>query len=99
MQVGDIGTTFTMEVQDPDGVAVNIASATALTMKFKRPSGGILTKTGTLSAGGTDGKFYYAVIANDLNEAGKWEYQGIVVLPTGTWYTSVVSFDVKLSLT
>jgi hypothetical protein len=91
VHLGDVGTVLESTIydratpQDP----LDLTTATELTYKFKKPSGAIVTKTALLAGAGTAGKIRYTFVAGDLDELGTWRIQGHVVLPTGSWSTSI----------
>lgn len=93
----DIGTKLLATIID-DNEVVNISSASSLTLLIKKPNGSILTRPATLETDGTDGKMYYITVAGDLDEAGIYKIQGLVVLPNGSFYTSIVTFKVHCNL-
>ena len=90
---GDVGTIFRLTVLE-DGVVVDISSQTSLTIFLGAPSG-TKTKVATLTTDGTDGKLQYTSIAGDIDEAGRWSYQGKIVIASGTFYTVAVEFIVE----
>jgi len=89
----DIGTKFLVTVKDGT-TAVDISTATEKLIIFKKPDGGILTKTCTFETDGTDGKVFYCSVSGDLNETGSWEIQVSITLSTGTWKSSTNCFIV-----
>lgn len=97
----DIGTVFVLIFKEynedtKQEEVIDISTATAITFYFYKPnSQTVLTKTASLVTDGTDGKAAYTTIANDLDEVGDWKLQGKVEMPSGTWSSSIVSFDVK----
>lgn len=93
----DVGTKLLVTVTD-DGVAVDISSASSLEIIIRKPDGELLTRTGVLESSGTDGKMYYITVSEDLDEAGHYKIQGKVVLPSGTFYTSISTFKVHCNL-
>lgn len=93
----DIGTKLLATIID-DNEVVNISSSSSLTLLIKKPNGSILTRPATLETDGTDGKIYYITVAGDLDEAGIYKIQGLVVLPNGSFYTSIVTFKVHCNL-
>ena len=74
----DIGTIFELTVRDESGTVVNLATATVLQIRFRTPSGILLTKTAVLTGNGTDGKMQYTSLLNDISEEGVWYIQGWV---------------------
>tara|TARA_B100001094_G_scaffold220255_1_gene214297 strand:+ start:1128 stop:1433 length:306 start_codon:yes stop_codon:yes gene_type:complete len=97
VHVNDVGTKFLATIKD-DGVAVDISTATSITMIFKKPDDELMQKAGTLDSDGTDGKVYYSTLAGDLDEAGLYKLQAKVILSTGTYYTDIYSFKVHCNL-
>ncbi len=97
IHVNDVGTKFLVTIKD-DGVAVDVSSASSITMKFKKPDDEVISRTGTLDSTGTDGKVYYTTIAGDLDEAGLYKLQAVVNLSSGTYYTDIYSFKVHCNL-
>jgi hypothetical protein len=95
--VGDVGTIFEGTFYD-GGVIVDISAATTKEILFRKPDGTVVTKTGTFSTDGTDGKLRYTTIAGDLDQAGDWRVQGYIVTPTGSWKSSVETFTVLANL-
>ena len=93
----DVGTKLLGTVTD-DGSAVDISSASSLTIFIKQPSGTILERTGVLDTDGTDGKMYYLTVLGDLNASGNYKIQGQVVISAGTFYTSISTFKVHCNL-
>jgi hypothetical protein len=93
----DTGTKLLVTLTD-DGVAVDISSATGLTIYIRQPDGTVLTRSGTLNGDGTDGKMYYLTAAGDLDAAGQYKIQGKVTLSSGTFYTSISTFKVHSNL-
>lgn len=93
----DVGTKLLATIID-DGEVVDISSASSFTLLIKKPNGVLLAKPATLETNGTDGKIYYITVAGDLDEAGVYKIQGLVVLPNGSFYTSIVTFKVHCNL-
>ena len=97
IHVDDVGPRLLITVQD-DGVAVDISSATARQINFKKPSATVLNRTGSLFTDGTDGKMYYDAVAGDLDEAGDYKIQGKVIFSVGTFSTDVKKFKVHCNI-
>jgi len=98
IRVGDIGTVFELTIKDQDDQVVPINQATVKEITLKKPSGTKVTKTAVFSTDGTDGKMRYTSVADDLDVAGDWSYQGYVELPDGKWKTDIHSFRVHSNL-
>jgi hypothetical protein len=97
LHVDNIGTRFLVTIQD-DGEAVNISNASSITMVFKKPDDSIVYRSGILLTNGSDGQVYYDTISGDLDEAGLYKLQARVVMPSGTYYTDVHTFQVHCNL-
>ena len=93
----DVGTKFLVTVTDGSS-AVNISSASTKQLIIKKPSGTKLTKATSFSTDGTDGKMYYNIAADDLDEAGTYKLQGKVIISDGTFYTDIQTFKVFRNL-
>ena len=94
---GDIGTKFLVTIYD-DSTAVDVSGASTKQIMFKKPAGTKLTKSAAFNSDGTDGKIYYAAVADDLDEIGTYEIQGKVVITGGTFYTDIQTFKVHRNL-
>lgn len=81
--------------KESDNTALDISSATTRQILIEKPSGGTaLTKTATLTGDGTDGQMEYATISGDLDEAGRYEVQGRVVIGSQDFITTKQTFIV-----
>ncbi len=94
---GDIGTQFTVTVQDGTTV-VDISTASTKQLIFKKPGGTILTKSTSFVTDGTDGKMQYVSVDGDLSDDGVWKMQGKVVIGGNTFSTDITSFKVYRNL-
>lgn len=95
---GDIGTIFEVTVLDAAGVIVDLSSQISMTIVFMTSAAERKEMTAVFTTDGTDGKMQYIAIIGDIDVPGQWRMQGIVVLATGTWYTSVDNFEVRENL-
>ncbi len=96
--IGDT-TTFTATVKEA-GVVVSLVGATKLDFRLEDPEGTTATKAGTLLTDGTDGKYFYTMLAADLDQAGQWRIQGNITLASGwTGHTTFLVFTVLDYLT
>ena len=93
----DVGTKLLVTVTDNDS-AVDISSATSLSILLKQPDGDVLEKTATINTDGLDGKMYYLTVLGDLDKAGTYKIQGKVVISSGTFFTSISTFKVHCNL-
>ncbi len=105
LQLNDVGTTFVLTVkeQDPDDpctlVAVDISAATGMAVKFEKPDGTAISRTGTLNTDGLDGKMKYTTIAGDIDQAGRWKVQAAAVIGGWNGRSEVVAFQVRTNIT
>lgn len=97
IQEGDIGTKLLVTITD-NGTAVNLATASSLSLYIKKPDGTILNRTASLETDGTDGKINYVTISGDLDVAGVYKLQARVVLSSGSFYSSTDTFKVHCNL-
>lgn len=74
-----IGVVLRVTVTE-DGAAKDISGASAKSILILQPSEAVLTKTATFTTDGTDGKFEFATVSGDLDEAGTYQWQGYVVV-------------------
>lgn len=93
IQLDAIGVDFKYTVKE-DGVARDISSATVIQMKFKKPDGSVITRTGAFVNTGTDGLIRYVSIASDLDQVGFWERQAYLVMTGYTGHTKATDFEV-----
>ena len=99
IHVDDVGTRFLVTVKD-DGTAVDLSTATALQLSFRKPDDQVLSRTASTFAdrSSASGVMYYDSIAGDLDEAGNYKMQGKVILTSGTFYTDIHTFKVNCNL-
>ena len=98
VQKNAIGVKIELTVKE-DGAVQNIGSASRKDMVLKKPiTRSKITVTGVLSSDGTDGKYKYVTIANDLDEAGLWEIQGDLAFGIFNGRSSVRTFSVEDNL-
>jgi hypothetical protein len=93
LQQNDVGTRITLTLKE-DGDIVNISSASTKQIKVKKPSGETVTRTGSFTTDGTDGKLFCTIQASDLDEIGKYTARMYLVLGTWTGHSSAYRFDV-----
>ncbi len=93
----DIGTVLTVTVKDGTSI-VDISAATTHDIILGRPDCTSVTKTGTFTTDGSNGKIYYTTIANDLNQIGWWKIQAYIIGSSGTWKSDVGNFEVHKNI-
>ena len=94
---GDIGTVIELQVTE-DGSPLNVSGATDKQFIFKKPSLEILTVAASATTNGIDGKIQFVTVEGSLDEAGLWQVQAKVVLPSGTWKSSIIYIQVEANL-
>jgi len=97
IHLDDVGTKFLVTIKDGSS-AVNISTASTKQILITKPSGTKMTKTATFNSDGSDGKIYYTVIADDLDEVGTYQLQGKVIISDGTFSTDITKFKVHRNL-
>lgn len=94
IHLNDVGTAIRITLVDRNtNEAVDISSAT-LTFYFKKPSGTVVTKTGSLHTDGTDGVVEYVTEDSFLNQKGVWSYEVDVEIGTNNWRSDRGCFTV-----
>jgi len=86
--------------QDPPVlVPVDVSSATAMPIVFKRPDGvANLEVSGEFLTDGTDSIIRYQTVDGDLTPIGDWEGQLNVTLDDGSFYTTIIEFEIEAHL-
>lgn len=97
IHVDDIGTEFLVTIQAND-TFVDISSATTKQFIFQKPDCSKLTKAVSFDSDGTDGKLSYNTTSGDIDSAGTWKLQALVVLTSGTYHSEITSFKVHPNL-
>jgi hypothetical protein len=81
-----------------DGAELNISTATGKTIIVQKPDGTKTSFTATFYTDGTDAKIYYDTVAGDLNQAGLYKSQALLLMGGGTYYSSKGSFRIESNL-
>ena len=97
IQKDDIGTNFDLTFKEA-GVAVDISGATTKEIILRAPDATKTTYAGTFISDGTDGQLRYTTVATDIDQDGHWHLQGKIIMPAGTFFSSVEDFYVKPNL-
>jgi hypothetical protein len=82
-------------IVDQDGVVVDLSAVTSYDLEFRKPDGVCVTKTPSFVTDGTDGKIQYTTLTTDLDQAGSWSVQSIVIDGANDYPTETVSFVVQ----
>ena len=92
--INDIGTVFRVTVFDTTSTGgstvADVSDASSIMFTFKRPDGTTFTKSGSFTSDGTDGKVQYTTLDGDLNGAGTWSLQILVVTSGGLSHNTTV---------
>lgn len=97
LRVGNVGSLIRLTIVDQDGAPVDVSSAT-LVLYLRSPKARLLTKTPSLTSGGTDGRIQYATLAGDLDVPGNWQAQAKVTISGSTWFSTLTSLPVSANL-
>lgn len=92
MHVGEYGTVFKVHVQERDEndvlQTVDISSMVSSKVRFEKGEDGtVLEKDLSLLTDGTDGMLAYTFQDGDLDTEGRWEWQVMLILSSGKWYS------------
>ena len=97
--VGEIGNTLLLTVNDGDGVAIDLSTATSKQIKFKRDDKTEFTKNLSFYTDGSDGVVYYEIEDGDLSVRGFYEYMLLFTLSSGDVIkTKIATFNVLRAL-
>ena len=97
LRIGDTNTILRVELLH-DGAAVDVSSATVLQVILEKPSSALITKDAAFYTDGTDGLFFAATDATDIDEEGTWSIQAYVEMPTWIGHSGIAKFKVKSNL-
>ncbi len=98
IHLNDLGTDLVVTIKDGTSV-VDISTATTRQLILGKPDGTSLTKSGTFTTDGTDGKLQYTTIVSDLSVIGWWKIQGYIVTSTGKKFRSDIgNFEVHANI-
>jgi len=98
LHVADIGTTITVTLTDETGAAVGLSLTTTKQFVIVNPNGVKQTVAASFVTDGGDGKLKYTIDSNDLDVAGTWSIQAIVVFSDATYHSSIETFTVEANL-
>lgn len=98
----DVGTYFEVAISE-NHAPVDISAAVGKVITFLPPDKRMqenvaLVRNAEFKTNGTDGLLVYVFVANDLHESGTWKYQVFLQLPTGSWHSTIGTFEVKQNL-
>lgn len=84
----DFGFVIVIQVLDQDGANVNMAQATNIKFRFQKPGGDVSEVDGAILDTGIEGKIYYVVEEDLIDEHGLYTFQAFFELPSGSTVSS-----------
>lgn len=97
IHINNVGTVFRVTISE-DGSGVDISSTTSRLIRFGKPDGTTVEKTGTLVDGGTSGIMSYTAESGFLDACGTWKIQGFVDFGDDEHYSDINKFKVYTNL-
>lgn len=97
IHINDVGTIFKVTITD-DGVALDVSTASAKQIKFRKPSGVTVSKTADFDTDGSDGVIKYAATSGFIDEIGTWRIQGRIVNASGEWSSQIKPFTINKNI-
>lgn len=98
IQVGDVGTVFTITIKDQSNTAVDISGATTKYFILQQPDGSVTTITANYVGSGTAGQIAFTSASSHFDQQGKYKLQAYVADTTTAWHTDVYTFSVSSNL-
>jgi hypothetical protein len=92
LQQDNVGSTIQLTVLD-GGVAVDLTTATSVSLRFKKPDGNVFDRDGDISSAPDDGLVEYVTVAGDIDQDGVWQLQATVEMG-GTYPSDIFYFIV-----
>ncbi len=99
--VGDIGIVITTTCKKFEDWTLSILDVSAASVKkiwIKDPAGKVTEKDVAFATDGTDDKVAYVTAAEDLSVEGVYQFQIYVILPAGTFHSSIYKRRVRSNL-
>ena len=88
-----------MELEIREGYGIlDISSASAISIIIEKPDNTLVTKTGIFVNDGKDGLIYCNTVSGDLDQAGSYNVQARINMPTFIGYSTVTTFTVYPNL-
>jgi hypothetical protein len=98
IQIGATNLAIKLLIKEGNS-ALNISSASTLTMYIEKPDNTVISASASLFTNGTDGiMVYYTSSSTILNQAGQYNAQAYIVMSGFTGYTTPVHFTVYENL-
>jgi hypothetical protein len=92
-QVGDEGVSIIVALTDPSGDPISVQAATSKKIRLGKPDGTSVEFDAEFVTDGSDGQISYTTMTDDVDQAGEWQVQGIVVLGGATKSSAVSTFQ------
>jgi len=89
IHVGDVGTQIIVTVYNQLGEVQNLSTVTEVLYRLFSPLQVSKEFVGALLTDGLDGKVVYTLSSGDIDKAGYWKFQCVLIFPDGTWSTNV----------
>jgi len=93
--VGEIGKVFKFVFKDTKTKQVMDISDGAITIVFEKQAGDTVSKPGIFFTDGKDGAACYVTESGFLDISGYWRAQGNLVTNDGSFYSTLVRFEVE----
>ena len=97
IQVGAVNLLIQLAIREGYGV-LDVSSATTKQLIIKKPNGVKITGDASFQTDGTDGLIYYRTVAGDLDQAGTYNVQAYIEMPSFSGYTTPTSFQVASNI-
>jgi hypothetical protein len=98
VHLNDVGVAIKLTFVDENGNVIDISSATTKEILLQPSGGTTQTHTASFFTDGRDGIISYTISTGDLSVATKWNAQGYVVMPSGSFHTAYLAFEVDPNL-
>lgn len=101
IHVGDIGTVLELTLKETinnSHIPVDISSASVKDITLRRPDLTTVTRDGTFSTDGTDGKLTFTTIAGDLSMDGCYSLQVYLELAAWDGFSNIGEFEAHPNL-
>jgi len=94
-QVGDEGVSIVVALTDPSGNPIDIRTATSKKIRLGRPDGTSEDFDASFLTDGSDGQLVYTTTDGDIDQAGEWQVQGLIVIGGAAKSSSVSVFTAQ----
>lgn len=91
IHVGDIGTSFVVQILDENDAAIPLDSATTHNFRVRKPDGTYVVWAASVTDA-PNGELTYIVVSGDLDMPGRWRLEVELVYPGWDGTTTVGEF-------